>query len=163
MGKLGDEPWKVWVERVAACCLDLVGGPPTGFDEFGGVGGQGHTSLSDQEEPQADVGVANVQADCFGDGDEARLTRWMSKGWVDAELFLCFTVGGVGWMFVGLDLTSGREPELSVDVVDQQAASIAWIDQDDVRHQMWSGGRGLRPPEHIIGAFEPAKGLGSVS
>jgi hypothetical protein len=35
-------------------------------------------------------------------------------------------------MFVGLDVTSWREPELRVDVVDQQAASIAWIDQDDV-------------------------------
>jgi hypothetical protein len=106
--------------------------------------------------------VTMIQADCFGDGDEARLARWISKGWVDAELFLCFTAGGVCWMFVGLDVTSGRQPELRVDVVDQQAASIAWIDQDDVRHQMWSGSRGLGSPEHIIGAFEPAKGPRSV-
>jgi hypothetical protein len=73
-----------------------------------------------------------VQADCFGDGDEARLACWTSKGWVDAELFLCFTAGCVCWMFVGLDVTSGREPELRVDVVDQQPASVARINQDRV-------------------------------
>ena len=132
MGMLGDEPSKVWVERIAVCCLDLVGGPPTGLAEFGWVGGEGHTALSDQEEPQTDVGVAMVPADCFGDGDEARLAPWMSKGRVDAELFLCLTPGGVCWMFAGFDVTSWRQPELRVEVVDQQAASIAWIDQDDV-------------------------------
>ncbi|HEY0690729.1 MAG TPA: hypothetical protein VGD71_17015 [Kribbella sp.] len=65
-------------------------------------------------------------------GDEARSAVRVG----DAEFFLGFSVGRRRQGVVRLDVASGRDPALSVDVVDQQSASVAWVDQGDAGHEV---------------------------
>ncbi len=51
------------------------------------------------------------------------------------------------------------KPQAGIDVVDEQGAAFRSIGQDDVRDQMSIRGRGLDPPEHIVGDFQPAQGV----
>jgi hypothetical protein len=44
-------------------------------------------------------------------GDEARSAVRVGEHGNDAEFFLGFSVGGVGGVFVRLDVASGRDPD----------------------------------------------------
>lgn len=124
--------------------------------EFTPIKRQGPCPIPIEGIPERDVRMAGGVAHCRGGGHQNRGV--MREAGVNAQLLHDLAFDGLSGVFVWLHVPTCWQPELSVDVIDEE--EVIAIDEDKVRDQVFGWCRGLLnsidgvalvdPLEHVL-------------
>jgi hypothetical protein len=132
------------VEKRGTGVLDLVSGPPACVTELAAIGTQGWFMSQDKTNHKLTSVCRLGPRGGLGDGHEhGVLTGDWREQCLDAQLLPGFPAHGSGGALRRLDVPASRQPQPGSAMVDQQHISAVMIDQQEVRHQMRRGVRGL--------------------
>jgi hypothetical protein len=144
----------VRVEAARISRRQLATGPPADGVELAGVRAQFLIAGAGQDVPEADVRVSVVLPDRTRDGQKDRRPRQTRIA--QTKLFLDLPPRGQRGVLIDLDVTTRRQPQPGVDVVDEQDPPVRG-DRHDVGHQVLRRGRRLDPAEHVVRARQPGQ------
>ena len=114
-----------------------------------------------EQEPEADVGVAGVDADRTGRGQEHRIGIQPTSR-VDTQLLARLAPGRDRGVLVRLDVPTRRQPKSRVQMLAEQNTATVRVDRHDVGDQVPVRDVRLHPPEHVIGPLQPTQRHGDV-
>lgn len=138
---------------IRAAQRDVVPMEPTYRVELGLVEPQFSRSVSSQDVPDGDVGVTSRFPDSLSDGQEEGFVN--EKLGIDGQLFLCFPQRCRSRVLPGFYVPTGRQPQLSVDVIYKQ--DVLTINEGEVGDQMLGRNGRFFQATYLGPRFDPRK------